>query len=243
MNLKKRMKTFYRLAAAPVRGETHSERMEDFYREQAESYDATRTKMLHGREQLVELIPIPDQGVWVELGSGTGIGLEFLDNRSDTAKSLQQVHLVDMSPSLMDIAHQRIDRLGLTNVQTHLEDATTFTPPALADVVLFSYSLTMIPNWFAAIDNALSMLKPGGLIAAVDFYVSRTHPVEGRTRHSWHYRTYAPTMFAKNNVHPSPDHIDYLHHHFEPVHFSEHIGSVYGRWLSAAYYQFIGRPR
>ena len=240
MNLTKRLNVLYRLAAAPVRGATHGERMENFYHKQAESYDATRPKILHGRDQLIEMIPITDNGIWVELGSGTGISLEFLGNRAD---KLQQIHLVDLAPSLMDIAHTRIDRLGLTNVQTHLEDATIFTPPTLADVVVCSYSLTMIPNWFAAIDNALSMLKPGGLIAVVDFYVSRTHPAQGRTRHSWHYRTYAPTMFAKNNLHPSPDHVDYLHQHFEPVHFSEHMGSVYGRWLSAAYYQFIGRRR
>ena len=240
MNLTKRLKVLYRLAAAPVHGATHGERMENFYRTQAESYDATRPKILHGRDQLIELIPIPDQGVWVELGSGTGISLEFLGNR---AECLQQVHLVDLAPSLMDIARQRIDRLGLTNVHTHLEDAAAFTPPVHADVVVCSYALTMIPNWFAAIDNAARMLKPGGLIAVVDFYVSRTHPEEGRTRHSWHYRTYAPTMFAKNNVHPSPDHIDYLHHHFEPVHFSEHREGVYGRWLTAAYYHFIGRRR
>ena len=42
-------------------------------------------------------------------------------------------------------------------------DATTFQPDAgKADVVTFSYSLTMIPDWFAAIDNALAMLRPAG---------------------------------------------------------------------------------
>jgi len=30
-----------------------------------------------------------------------------------------------------------------------------------------------IPDWFLAIDNALRILKPGGIIAVVDFYVSR----------------------------------------------------------------------
>ena len=32
------------------------------------------------------------------------------------------------------------------------------------DVVTFSYALTMIPDWRAAIRNAFRMLKPGGRI-------------------------------------------------------------------------------
>ena len=240
MNISKRLKVLYRLSAAKARGETHEERLENFYREQAKAYDESRVKILNGRQELIELIPVSDQDVWVELGSGTGANLEVLGDRAATPKT---IHLVDLSPSMMEVANSRINRLVLSNVETHLEDATTFTPPTQADVVLCSYSLTMIPNWFAAIDNAMSMLKPGGLIAVVDFYVSRDHPVAGRIRHSWNYRTYAPTMFSRNGVHPSPDHIDYLHHHFEPVHFSEHMCKVYRRLLSAAHYRFIGRRR
>ena len=52
-----------------------------------------------------------------------------------------------------------------------LADATRFRPPeGAADVVTFSYSLTMIPDWFAALENAAAMLKPGGTIGVVDFY-------------------------------------------------------------------------
>ena len=42
-----------------------------------------------------------------------------------------------------------------------------------ADVVRESYSLTMIPDWFAALDQAYAMLKPGGTIGIVDFFVAR----------------------------------------------------------------------
>ncbi|MFO1436013.1 MAG: hypothetical protein U1F34_06575 [Gammaproteobacteria bacterium] len=37
-----------------------------------------------------------------------------------------------------------------------------------ADVVLMSYALTMIPIG-VAVRNAVSMLKPGGTLAVVDF--------------------------------------------------------------------------
>ena len=52
------------------------------------------------------------------------------------------------------------------------------------DVVTFSYSLTMIPNWFQALERAYAALKPGGMIGVVDFYISRKWPAPGMRRHS-----------------------------------------------------------
>ena len=196
--------------------------------------------MLHGRQELLKAVPIPDAAVWVELGAGTGSNLELLGDR---VSSMQQVHLVDLSPSLLKVASQRIEKLGLTNVPLHEKDATLFTPPQAADVVVCSYSLTMIPDWFAAIDNARCILKPNGFLAVVDYYFSRNHPTIGQVRHGWSLRTYAPTLFERNNVRPNPDHIHYLHHHFDPIHFSEHMGKAYGRYLNVPYYLFIGSPK
>ena len=53
---------------------------------------------------------------------------------------------------------------------------TTVTLPEPADVVTFSYSLTMIPNWYLALENARKLLAAGRMIAVVDFYVARKHP-------------------------------------------------------------------
>ena len=54
-------------------------------------------------------------------------------------------------------------------------DACLFTPPeehSKADVVTFSYALSMIPNFFAAVDQALNYLDDAGIVGACDFYVS-----------------------------------------------------------------------
>ena len=113
-----------------------------------------------------------------------------------------------------------------------------------ADVVTFSYSLTMIPDWFAAIENALAMLKPGGLIGVVDFYVARKFPRDGLARHRWLTRTLWPAWFAMDNVFPSPDHVPFLHRHFEPLTFEERMAKVpYVPLLRAPYYWFVGRKR
>lgn len=96
-------------------------------------------------------------------------------------------------------------------------DATTFTPPVgAAEVVTFSYSLTMIPDWFAAVARAWERLRPGGVISIIDFYVSRKHPAPGRAHHPRLTRAFWPAWFAFDSVFLSPDHyVEYLHQRFE----------------------------
>ena len=102
------------------------------------------------------------------------------DRRADLHKA-RKVYLVDLCDSLLAVARKRCEARGWKNVEAVSADATTFRPAAgAADVVTFSYSLTMIPDWFAAIDNALAMLRPGGTIGVTDFFVARKYPAEGR---------------------------------------------------------------
>ncbi|MFH1919016.1 MAG: methyltransferase domain-containing protein [Planctomycetota bacterium] len=113
-----------------------------------------------------------------------------------------------------------------------------------ADVVTFSYSLTMIPNWFAALENARAILKPGGLVGVVDFYVSRKYPADGLARHAWFTRSFWPVWFARDNVFPSPDHVPFLQRTFDPVHFTENRAKVpYLPLVRMPYYTFVGKKR
>jgi S-adenosylmethionine-diacylgycerolhomoserine-N-methlytransferase len=100
----------------------------------------------------------------------------------------------------------------------------------------------MIPDWFAAVDHAVELLKPGGLIGVVDFYVSRKHPEPGRQRHGWFTRSFWPLWFANDNVFLSSEHVPYLHRKFETVQFSEHRARApYLLGLRVPYYRFVGR--
>lgn len=166
------LKILYHLALKPVRGKDHAARMESFYAGQADAYDDFRKRLLHGRQDLWNAIESPREATWVDMGGGTGANLDYFGDRIG---QLKKVYVVDLSPSLLKIAQRRVEERGWTNIQPIEADATTFQPPeAPVDVVTFSYSLTMIPDWFAAIDNAIAMLKPGGVIGIVDFYVSRS---------------------------------------------------------------------
>ena len=52
--------------------------MESFYGGQAEAYDSFRKRLLKGREELWSLLDVPEDGVWVDMGGGTGANLENL---------------------------------------------------------------------------------------------------------------------------------------------------------------------
>ncbi|MDX1946901.1 MAG: class I SAM-dependent methyltransferase [Pirellulaceae bacterium] len=241
MGLFSDLKILYHLALKPVRGKDHAARMENFYAGQAGAYDDFRKRLLKGRQELWNLIDAPAGGTWLDMGGGTGANLDYF---GDKLASLGKVYVLDLSHSLLEIANKRIAERAWTNVETIEADATTWRPPTPVDVVTFSYSLTMIPDWFAAIENALAMLRPGGMLGVVDFYVGRKYPAEGRARHGWLTRTFWPTWFAMDNVFPSPDHLPFLQQHFEPVHLEEHKGKVpYIPFLRMPYYLFVGRKR
>lgn len=232
-------RVLWRLVMARVRGKTHAERLESFYHGQAADYDSFRARLLHGRDELFARLPVPDGGVWVDLGAGTGENALRLGER---LRRLKQGYLVDLCPSLLREAERRIRQHGWQHLESRLMDACEFSPPVPADLVTCSYSLTMIPDWFAVIENAWNMLKPGGVLAVVDFYVSRKHPETGFKRHGWLTRHLWPTWFAMDNVFLSADHLPYLHRRFTPRCCLEGKGRV--PWmlgLSAPYYQFVGQ--
>ncbi len=234
------LKILYHLLLRPVRGKDHAERMESFYSGQAGAYDDFRRRLLHGREELFQAIDAPENAVWVDLGGGTGGNVEFI---SSQVPKLSNIYVVDLATSLLKVADERFKEHGWNNAHAVEADATTWSPPeGSADVVTFSYSLTMIPDWFAAVENALRILKPGGQIGVVDFYVSRKHVQEGLKKHGWFTRSFWPVWFNVDNVFPSPDHLPFLRSHFETVLCQESKSKVpYIPFIRTPFYQFIGR--
>lgn len=238
------LRVLYHLLLARKRGNSHAERLESFYRGQAGHYDGFRQRLLQGRRELIESLPWEKAagGVWVDLGGGTGANLEFAGDR---LRSLKAVYLVDLCPSLLEVARERIARHGWQNVHAVEADATAFRPPeGEADLVTFSYSLTMIPDWAAALDHARALLKAEGTLGVVDFYVSRKHEPAPRVRHSWWTRTFWQTWFAFDDVFLSPDHLPYLRHRFQTLDLREERAALpYFPLGRAPYYRFLGQPR
>lgn len=240
MSLASELRTIFQLVAAPVSGKTHGERLESFYGRQVGYYDEFRKKLLHGREELYRALPRPTGGQWLEIGGGTGANLEFVGSKLG---QLGNVRIIDLCPSMIHKAQQRASAQGWKNVDAVIADASCVDLPP-ADVIVFSYSLTMIPNWFSALERAIEALKPGGVLGIVDFYVSRKYPLPGHACHGWLTRSFWPVWFGFDDVRLSQDHIAYLFDHLQPSYFHESSGKIpYVPLIKVPYYQFIGQKR
>ncbi|MFN0135495.1 MAG: class I SAM-dependent methyltransferase, partial [Phycisphaerae bacterium] len=76
---------------------------------------------------------------------------------------------LDFSADMLVQAQRRVDRAGWRNVELLQGDATTMNLGRTFDGILFAYSLTMIPDWPAALRRAWEHLRPGGRMVVLDF--------------------------------------------------------------------------
>jgi len=224
--------------AKPVRGDTHEQRLENFYAGQAGHYDQFRRRLLHGREEMYRSLPLTEGADWVDMGGGTGANLNCV---AEKITELRSATIVDLSPSLLRIAQDRITARRWKNVHAVEADATSWLPDHPVDVVTFSYSLTMMPDPLAAIDHAISILKPGGTIGVVDFYVSAKFPRQDMQKHSAWTRHFWPLWFGMDNVFLTPHLLSYLQRKLSVVSLHESAGRVpYVPLGKVPYFRFVG---
>lgn len=104
--------------------------------------------------------------VWVDVGGGTARILEFFDT-STIRRHFKAIYVVDICPSLLEVARERVSALDLTDMVHVLEmdftELNTLSVLGIAlhsvDIVTFSYSFSMIPKPTLAIENATKLLK------------------------------------------------------------------------------------
>lgn len=154
------------------------EKMDRMYHLQRHFYDFTRKYYLLGRDQLLHDMEVKPGETVLEVGCGTGRNLVILAKRHPDAHFFG----LDASADMLEMADTKIDSARLRNVTLSnmlAEDfyyVNTFEMTDRFDKIFFSYSISMIPDWRAAVDNALNNLKPGGELFIVDFYDQKDLP-------------------------------------------------------------------
>jgi len=136
--------------------------LDGFYRWHAWIYDWTRPFFLFGRKAAAAALEARAGHLVLDVGCGTGINLPRL------ARTGASVVAIECTESMRRRAQARA---GLTS-RVLFDGRPYGTHPdyeGLADRILFSYSLSMIPPFEAVIDRARRDLRAGGRIAVVDF--------------------------------------------------------------------------
>jgi S-adenosylmethionine-diacylgycerolhomoserine-N-methlytransferase len=145
--------------------------MDRIYRRQRYIYDFTRKYYLFGRDRLIrELNLRPGERV-VEIGCGTARNLIAIARRYPQAR----LYGLDASSEMLKSAEGAIARAGLsTRIALAHGYAEALSPAMFGesepfDVCIFSYSLSMIPEWNQALKAACAALSPSGRVHVVDF--------------------------------------------------------------------------
>jgi S-adenosylmethionine-diacylgycerolhomoserine-N-methlytransferase len=186
------MAVFMSMSAAPSpeaspssgsRETSHAGLMDQVYRYQRYLYDFTRKYYLFGRDSLIADLALAPGDRLVEIGCGTARNLIAI------ARAYPQARLfgLDASAAMLETAQAQIERAGLqARIRLAHGLAEDLTPALFGennfDDAVFSYSLSMIPDWRRALAAGMACLSPQGRVHIVDFGDFQTLPGRGALR-------------------------------------------------------------
>jgi phosphatidylethanolamine/phosphatidyl-N-methylethanolamine N-methyltransferase len=141
--------------------------VEDVYERLASFYDLVFGPTLHaGRIQAIQRMGIAPGERVLEVGVGTGINASLYP---------RDCHVVgiDLSSSMLEKAHDRIARKGITNVTLLQMDATELKfPDGMFDIVYAPYVISVVPDPVAVAREMRRVCRPGGRIIFLNHFRS-----------------------------------------------------------------------
>lgn len=151
--------------------------MDRMYRFTRHIYDLTRAYYLLGRDRMLAHVQAGPGTATLEVGCGTARNLIKLARRPQPGLLCG----LDASQEMLDTAAASIARVNVPaagnepirlkqGLAEDLDPSTMFGRDEPFDTVFFSYCLSMVPTWPAAIEAALANVKPGGKLLIVDFW-------------------------------------------------------------------------
>lgn len=114
----------------------------------------------------------------LDIGCGTGANLPLLISKVGPRG---RIIGIDYSEGMLSRAREKVSRHGWKNIDLYRDDAAVIANvTAQVDAVISTYCLEIVYDMEAALKRAVSLLKPGGRIAVLDFH--RVCPEKGVLR-------------------------------------------------------------
>jgi S-adenosylmethionine-diacylgycerolhomoserine-N-methlytransferase len=145
--------------------------MDRVYGRQRYFYNLTRRYYLIGRDRLIRGLELQAGQSLVEIGCGTARNLIAIARRYPRARLFG----LDASQAMLETAKLHVARAGLAGQISLIHGYAEALEPQLFgetegfDAVVFSYSLSMIPDWRRALVSANAALAGSGRTHIVDF--------------------------------------------------------------------------
>ncbi len=199
--------------------------LESFYKDQASNYDSYRHRFLHGKQFLMQVFPLLKGRTVLDIGGATGFNLEYI---KEVLPIFKQITILDLCPSLLEVAKKRITTNKWTECRTLHMDCLKLPTDTKYDIIVLSYTLTMVPDWKAILDKIYQILPDDGYLLITDFTVDDNQSVEG---------IFWRNLFEKDRVYPNSEHRHYLQSRFRTLLYEENFGgfpyvppAVKARW-------------
>lgn len=149
------------------------------YRKLAPVYEFTLGERLlyaRARRRALDLLRLAPGATVVDIACGTGLNFPLIEERIGPAGTLVGV---DVTTAMLRRASARVKRSGWSNVNLVQLDVTTLTRDRLqqagalrdaqpVDAVLCTLGMSVIPQWQAAWEAMLALVRPGGAAAVMD---------------------------------------------------------------------------
>lgn len=154
-----------------------------YYDKFSRIYDIFSPKVYYHKARshaIKELGLQPEQTV-LNVPCGTGQDFEYFQ---DYLQGTGQILGIDLSPGMLEKAEAKVQKYNWKNIQLikqdvrkldrkWLEELSEKDTPITIDVILCDLGLSGFPDWQQVIDNLLTILKPGGKIVIMDWYMEK----------------------------------------------------------------------
>ncbi len=147
--------------------EARAQAAEEYFRKNAAQWDELRKLYVDDTEveaALRRLVPPPEVGDLLDIGTGTGRVIEVFADRFDKALG------IDRSREMLSVARTRLDRHGVRNWQVRQADMYALPlPSASFDTVTVHMVLHYAEQPADVIAEGARVLRPGGRLIVIDF--------------------------------------------------------------------------